>query len=193
MRGPPERQKDDQQPPVEMTHIAQLTTFKAPATALGILKGGFHPHAQPIKTHQTRRSRQIRNQEPGFVVLRIPAGSQLAGKAMGFPQEHLAIPGRACLEQEIAAALPVAIAATKAPTTILIILNAQHIMPVMALTEPDEWQGCQAAIRQEDDLLRLQELGSLCKETLHDRPLPLVPLLALGHDFPRQRQEPFLH
>src|SRR5258708_23215541 len=39
----------------------------------------------------------------------------------------------------------------------------------------------------------MQEAGNLSKETVHDLPLALLPLLGLRHDFPCQRQEPFLH
>lgn len=45
MCRPPEGDKNDQQPAIEMTSVTQLTTLNTPPATFGILKRGFHSHA----------------------------------------------------------------------------------------------------------------------------------------------------
>jgi hypothetical protein len=45
MCRPPERDKNDQRPAIEMTSITQLTAFNTPPATFRIRSRGFHPHA----------------------------------------------------------------------------------------------------------------------------------------------------
>src|SRR5258708_2190138 len=148
-----------------MTHITQLAALDAPSATFGILKRGFDAHAVGIQTDQTRGCRQIGKQEPRFIMLWVPTGGKLAGKTMFFPHQDFPVPRRARFEQEIAAPLPVAIAATKLSATIGLILHAQDVMPLIALTEPDQWQGCQPTICQNPAVVCMHEAANLTKHT----------------------------
>src|SRR5205807_10376302 len=125
-------------------------------------------------------------QEPRFIMVWIPTSTQVAGKAVFFPHQSVPIPRCVHFEQKITPSLPVAIAATKGSTTIGLILYPKEVMPLIALTEPDQWQSCQSTICQKGHVARMQKAGNLCKETIHDLPLALLPLLALRHNFPCQ-------
>jgi hypothetical protein len=86
MGDPPHGHTQRQQQPIEPLQVGNQAGFEIPATAFGVLEGGFHSHAQRILVHAPSACRQIGDQEPGFSMLLIPDGARGAVSSVSSSQ-----------------------------------------------------------------------------------------------------------
>ena len=56
MRGPPKREKDNEQPTIEMTGITELAALNAKSPTFRVLEGGFYSHAKSVQLNFFGRS-----------------------------------------------------------------------------------------------------------------------------------------
>src|SRR5262249_56552681 len=73
VRDPPDGEKQDHQVTIEVGNLADRTALDVPASAFGILKRGFHPHAPAIDLDELATSRQIGDHDPDLLVTWFPA------------------------------------------------------------------------------------------------------------------------
>src|SRR3984893_13702323 len=91
MREPPQKQKEDQQQTIHTIQRTNMTAFPVPSSAFAILKGGFHPPAEPIVGNAPFPRSPIRNHDQRFFFCRIPKDSQFRFNRLVLPQTHRAM------------------------------------------------------------------------------------------------------
>src|SRR5436190_17552069 len=77
MTDPPHCEKETQEESIQAGEIRDSAGFQVPSSAFLVLKRGFHPHPQRIFSHASTTGRQIRDQQPGFLIERVPIGAHI--------------------------------------------------------------------------------------------------------------------
>lgn len=130
MRHPPHGQKEHHQVTIEVADHRDRAALDLPASAFGILKGRFHPHAPAIHLDQLATSRQIGDHHPDLFVARFPAHSQRSCKAVLLPNQGRAVPLLTWACDELSPTLPGRPAALVLAAHLVFLGNAQDIMPL---------------------------------------------------------------
>src|SRR5947209_8634975 len=128
----------------------ELGGFNVPATRLGILKGGLDTHAQRIGLKPLLSSRQIRNNQPGLLILFLPTGTHICFDGLFLPDKCTPIPLLAFLLDKALEGTPATplVLFTHASAACMLLTDAQHVMPVALLTEPNQRSSGQSSISQ---------------------------------------------
>src|SRR5258708_19897299 len=79
-----------------------MTAFPVPSSAFAILKGGFHPPAEPIFGNAPFARSPIRNHDQRFFFCRIPKDAQLRFNRLILPQTHRAMKALPWLTYQLA-------------------------------------------------------------------------------------------
>src|SRR6266566_3671288 len=132
----------------------ELGGFDVPATRLGILKGRFDTHAQRIGVNACFACRQVRNNQPSLLILLLPTGTHRGLDGLLLPDERTPIPLLTFLLDKALEGTP------RAPLFVLahlaaagmLLTDAQHVMPVALLTEPNQRGSGQSPISQQRTL-----------------------------------------
>src|SRR6266566_3879073 len=193
MSHPPQRQKKHHQIAIEMVRIAELAAFNVPPSTFGILKSGFYPHAPSIHFDEFSRGRQIRNHDPDFFIAWLPTDRQGGSKAMLFPNHPFAVPLLPFFEHKLSDRLPGGATPLELATNQMLLRNAQHVMPVNGLADPNQFEATEPTISQQGAVGRREERSHLRKQLAHQLPLSLLPRRLLRHNLPGQRQYPVMN
>src|SRR6266576_202418 len=138
MADPPQGQKEGEQQAIQSRPIADKTGLQIPATALAILKGRFDSHTPGILSYPHRSSGLIRNQQPGFLVPRLPDGTQVRIQRLVLPELNASKPALPFFSRQQSArhpSAPVLVFARQSPTEGVLFGNAQQVMPVSLATQ----------------------------------------------------------
>src|ERR1700694_3710686 len=188
MSDPPQRQKEDHQIAVEVLNLTDATAFDVPPSAFGVLKGGFDAHAPPIHLDELSSRRSVGNHHPHLFIAWFPTDRQRGGKAVLLPNQRPAVPLETFFGHKLSDGLPRGEASFEVTTHQMLLGNAQQVMPLHLLTDPDEFEATESAISQQSTIGGREKRGDLRKELAHQFPLPLLPLRLLRHDFPGEGQ-----
>ena len=123
-----------------------MARLPLPAATLHILKGGLHPHAPAVLLDAFAPGRPIRNQKPGLLVAFVPHRTELCLERMLLPQPHRAKPRLAGTRYDLRPALPPLKVAVALALAVLVLVDAQDIVPAVDLAEFNECEATQAAI-----------------------------------------------
>src|SRR5947208_9821312 len=136
-----------------LAHL-QLGSFDVPTTGLGILKGGLDTHAQRIGLQPLLASWQVRDDQPGLLILLLPTGTHIGFDGLLLPDQRTSIPLLAFLVDKALEATPLAplVLFAHASAAGMLLTDAQHVMPVTLLTEPHQRSSSQSAISQQGTL-----------------------------------------
>jgi hypothetical protein len=77
MGQPPETEKDDEEQSIEARAVGDHGAFQVPATAFAILEGRFHAHSARILAQALPSSGSVRDDDPGILLVGLPAGTDL--------------------------------------------------------------------------------------------------------------------
>src|SRR5947199_1937340 len=150
MAHPPDSQKESQQQAVQMRSLLELGGFDVPTTRLGILKGRFDAHAQRIRVDACFARRQVGNDQPRLLILLLPTGTHIGLDALLLPDTRTPIPLLTFLLDkalEGTPGTPLFVLAHLSAAGMLL-TDAQHVMPVALLTEPNQRGSGQSSISQ---------------------------------------------
>src|SRR2546429_4576093 len=117
-----------------------------PATTFHVLKGGLDPHAPAILLDTFAPGRLIRNEEPGLFLTFFPHRTQLRLVLMFLPQMHGAKPRLAWRTHHLRTGAPVVKVPVALALAVLVLLDAQHVVPAVGLAQLNEFETTQAAI-----------------------------------------------
>jgi hypothetical protein len=148
MSDPPDGQKKHQQVPIEVISITDCTALYIPSSTFGILERGFDAHPPPIYFDELASRRQVGNHDPDFFISWFPTDSQRGGKAVLFPKQCFAVPLEPFFAQKLSSQLPIRIAALELTTHQMLLGDAEHVMPLNLLANPDQFEATQSAISE---------------------------------------------
>src|SRR2546421_9037783 len=106
-----------------------------------ILKGRFDAHAPRICVNACFARREVGNDQPSLLILLLPTGTHRGLDALLLPDTRTPIPLLTFLRDkalEGTPAAPLFVLAHLAAAGMLL-TDAQHVMPVALLTEPNQW------------------------------------------------------
>src|SRR5438045_3001038 len=117
----------------------ELGGFDVPAARLGILKGCFDAHAQRIGVNAWFARRQVGNDQPGLLILLLPTGTHIGLDGLLLPNTRTPIPLLPFLLDKALEGTPRAplFVLAHLSTAAMLLTDAQHVMPVALLTEPN--------------------------------------------------------
>src|SRR3989442_14585489 len=188
MSHPPDRQKEHHQIPIEVVDVTHPTALDVPPSTFGILKGGFDAHPTPIHLDKLSRRRQIRKPHPDLFISWFPTHAQRDRKAVLLPNQRPAVPLETFSGDKLSDRLPVGIASFELATDQMFLRNAQQVMPLNLLADPNQFEATKSTVGEQGTIGGREKRGDLRKELPHQFPLPLLPLRLLRHDFPGQGQ-----
>src|SRR6266566_4301999 len=156
MCDPPHRQKYGQQQAIEPLSVLDQAGFQIPATTLPILKGRLDSHAPGILLDPSPACRSIRNQEPGFLTVLVPDGTQIGLDGVVLPQQDSPIPLLSFGPDDMLQGTPPAPALSHPSAARLLLAHPQQIMELAITAQVHQRQPCQATIRNQSAVCRLQ-------------------------------------
>src|SRR5260370_13749426 len=170
MSPPPDRQKEHHQIPIEVVDVTHPTALDVPPSTFGILKSGFDAHPPPIHLDELSRRRPVGNHHPDLVIAWFPTDSQRGGKAMLLPNQRLAVPLQTFFGHKLSDGLPLGEPSFEVTTHQMLLGNAQQVVPLNLLTDPDEFEATESAISEQGTIGGREKRGDLRKELPHQSP-----------------------
>src|SRR6266700_4850 len=139
MCSPPDRQKEREQEPIQVSTILNPAGLDVEASALAVLKGRFHAHAPRIVLDLPVTSSLITDEQPSFLASFVPDQTDKRFQRLLLPDPGFAIPAIARLEHNLLKTLPGLLQfAVQIASTGMLLTHAQEIVPATLLAEFDQ-------------------------------------------------------
>src|SRR5437588_12785419 len=161
MSHPPDRQKEHHQVPIEVVNLTDGTAFDVPPSTFGVLKSGFDAHAPPIHLDELASRRPVGNHHPDLFIAWFPTDRQRGGKAVLLPNQRLAVPLETFFGHKLSHGLPLGEPSFEVTTHQMLLGNAQQVMPLNLLTDPDEFEATESAISEHGTIGGSENIGDL--------------------------------
>src|SRR5258708_5878062 len=165
-----------------------MTAFPVPSSAFAILKGGFHPPAEPIFGNAPFARSPIRNHDQRFFFCRIPKDAQLRFNRLILPQTHRAMKALPWLTYQLAGrdTLP-KLPTRRSALTGMLPHNAEEIMPVILLAQLHHRKTAKRAITDDRAICASNMRSQSLEKFINAFPEPSIPFLPPRHHFPYER------
>src|SRR5436309_6280672 len=123
-----------------------MTRLPLPAATLHVLSGGLHAHAPAILFDPFASGRPVTDQKPRLLLAFFPHRTQLRLVLMLLPEPYRAKPRLTWRTDHLRTGLPLVKVAVALALSILLLFNAQDIMPAVGLAQLNEFETTQATI-----------------------------------------------
>jgi hypothetical protein len=149
MGQPPETEKDDEQQSIEARAVGDHRAFQVPATAFEIVEGRFDAHPEGILAQALPSSGAVRDDDPGILLLRLPAGTDLGGDRLVVPELDGAEPVAPTLRRQLPTGEPSGGPTATRGSAGVVSRQTEDIMPSTLLTQVDQRMADESAIGEE--------------------------------------------
>jgi hypothetical protein len=189
MDQPPAAENHHQQQPIQTRAVGDDRAFPVPATAFAIVEGRFDPHPAGRRAQALPSSGSVRDDDPGILLVGLPAGTDLGGDRLVVPELNGAEPVAPTLRRQLPTGEPGGSPTATRRSAGVVSRQTEDIMPSTLLTQVDQRMADESAVSKERAVSVSQERDDPIQERRDEVPLALVPRVMHRQHLPAHGQE----
>jgi hypothetical protein len=184
-----ETEKDDEEQTIEARAVSDDRAFQVPATAFEILEGRFDAHPAGILAQALPSRWSVRDDDPGILLVGLPAGTDLGGDRLVVPKLDGAEPVAPTLRRQLPTGEPGGGPTATCRSTGVVSRQPEDIAPVALPAELDQRMADKSTVSEECAVSGSQERDDPIQERRDEVPLALVPRVMYRRHLPAHGQE----